>query len=193
MKKIVIATNNEGKLREIKEILNRYELMSLKEVQCEIEVEEDKETFEENAFKKAKEVFEKTNMPCIADDSGLCINVFEGWPGVNTARFLGKGATQKQKNDAILEKMSKFKGEERKAKVKCVIVYYYKKDKYITAKGEIEGRIAEESRGKNGFGFDEIFELNNNKTLAELTKEEKNMLSARKLALENLKKQLTNE
>ena len=142
-------------------------------------------------MKKAKEVFEKTNMPCIADDSGLCINVFEGWPGVNTARFLGEGATQKQKNDAILEKMSKFKGEERKAKVKCVIVYYYKKDKYLTAKGEIEGRIAEEPRGKNGFGFDEIFELNN-KTLAELTKKEKNMVSARKIALENLKKQLTN-
>ena len=191
MEKIVVATNNEGKLKEIKEILKEYELVSLKEIKCKIEVEEDKETFEGNALKKAKEVFEKTNMPCIADDSGLCINVFEGWPGVNTARFLGEGATQKQKNDAILEKMSKFKGEERKAKVKCVIVYYYKKDKYITAKGEIEGRIAEEPRGKNGFGFDEIFELNN-KTLAELTKKEKNMVSARKLALENLKKQLTN-
>ena len=191
MEKIVVATNNEGKLKEIKEILKEYELVSLKEIKCKIEVEEDKETFEGNALKKAKEVFEKTNMPCIADDSGLCINVFEGWPGVNTARFLGEGATQKQKNDAILEKMSKFKGEERKAKVKCVIVYYYKKNKYITAKGEIEGRIAEEPRGKNGFGFDEIFELNN-KTLAELTKKEKNMVSARKLALENLKKQLTN-
>ena len=191
MEKIVVATNNEGKLKEIKEILKEYELVSLKEIKCKIEVEEDKETFEGNALKKAKEVFEKTNMPCIADDSGLCINVFEGWPGVNTARFLGEGATQKQKNDAILEKMSKFKGEERRAKVKCVIVYYYKKDKYITAKGEIEGRIAEEPRGKNGFGFDEIFELNN-KTLAELTKKEKNMVSARKLALENLKKQLTN-
>lgn len=191
MEKIVVATNNEGKLKEIKEILKEYELVSLKEIKCKIEVEEDKETFEGNALKKAKEVFEKTNMPCIADDSGLCINVFEGWPGVNTARFLGEGATQKQKNDAILEKMSKFKGEERKAKVKCVIVYYYKKDKYITAKGEIEGRIAEEPRGKNGFGFDEIFELNN-KTLAELTKKGKNMVSARKLALENLKKQLTN-
>ena len=191
MEKIVVATNNEGKLKEIKEILKEYELVSLKEIKCKIEVEEDKETFEGNALKKAKEVFEKTNMPCIADDSGLCINVFEGWPGVNTARFLGEGATQKQKNDAILEKMSKFKGEERKAKVKCVIVYYYKKDKYLTAKGEIEGRIAEEPRGKNGFGFDEIFELNN-KTLAELTKKEKNMVSARKIALENLKKQLTN-
>ena len=191
MKKIVVATNNEGKLKEIKEILKEYEMVSIKKIKCKIEVEEDKETFEGNALKKAKEVFEKTNMPCIADDSGLCINVFEGWPGVNTARFLGEGATQKQKNDAILEKMSKFKGKERKAKVKCVIVYYYKKDKYITAKGEIEGRIAEEPRGKNGFGFDEIFELNN-KTLAELTKKEKNMVSARKLALENLKKQLTN-
>ena len=126
MKKIVVATNNEGKLKEIKEILKEYELVSLKEIKCEIEVNEDQGTFEGNAKKKAEEISLLTNMPCIADDSGLCIESLNDWPGVHTARFLGKDATDIQRNEAILEKMKKLKGEERKAKVKCAIAYYEK-------------------------------------------------------------------
>lgn len=98
MKKIVIATNNEGKLEEMKQILKNYELLSLKDINCEIEVDENQETFEGNARKKAKEIAKIINMPCIADDSGLCIEAFDGWPGIYTARFLGEKATDGQKN-----------------------------------------------------------------------------------------------
>lgn len=191
MKKIVIATNNVGKVKEIKEILNDYELLTLKDVGCDIEVEEDTDTFEGNSLKKAKEISETLNMPCIADDSGLCIDIFDGWPGVYTARFLGENATQEDRNNAILEKMKNLKESERIARVICVMTYF-ENGKVIVGKGEIKGRISKEPRGDNGFGFDTIFELDNGKTYAELTEEEKNSLSHRKLALENLKKQLTN-
>lgn len=191
MKKIVVATNNLGKLKEIKEIFKDYELLSLKDINCEIKIDEDQETFEGNSKKKAKEIAELTNMPCIADDSGLCIEAFDGWPGVYTARFLGEDATPRQRNEAILEKMKDLKDEERKAKVVCSIAYY-ENGQFIVARGEIYGKIAKEIRGKNGFGFDEIFELKNGKTYAELSEEKKNAISHRKIALENLKKQLTN-
>ncbi len=192
MKKIVVATNNPGKLKEIKDIIKNYELVSLKDINCKIEVEEDQETFEGNSKKKAKEIAEITNMPCIADDTGLCIEALNGWPGVHTARFLGEAATPEQRNEAILEKMKDLKGEERKAKVVSVMTYC-EKGQFIVAKGEIEGKIAEEARGKSGYGFDPIFELENGKTYAELSEEEKNKISHRKRALENLEKQLTNK
>lgn len=186
MKKIVVATNNQGKLKEIQQILNEYELLTLKDVNCNIEIEENQDTFEGNSLKKAKEISEITKMPCIADDSGLCIEIFEGWPGVYTARFLGENSTPEERNNAILEKMKNLDEDERKAKVKCVITYY-ENGKVIVGKGEIKGRITKEPRGDNGFGFDPIFELENGKTYAELTKEEKNAISHRRRALENLK------
>ena len=191
MKKIVIATNNKGKIREIKQILNNYELLTLNDINCSIEIEEDQETFEGNSLKKAKEISQKTNMPCIADDSGLCIDAFDGWPGVYTARFLGENASQEERNNAILEKMKKLKNNERTARVRCVMTYY-EKGKIIVGKGEIEGKIAKKPRGNNGFGFDPIFELEDGRTYAQLEENEKNSISHRKKALENLKKQLTN-
>lgn len=192
MKKVVIATNNQGKLKELKEILAEYELLTLKDVNCKIEVEEDQETFEGNSKKKAKEISKVTGKPAIADDSGLCIEAFQGWPGVYTARFLGEKASQEERNQAILEKMKNLKGKQRKAKVVCVITYC-ENGKCILAKGEIEGKIAIEPRGENGFGFDSIFELDNGKTYAQLSEREKNTMSHRKRAIENLKKQLTSQ
>ncbi len=192
MKKILVATNNSGKIKEIQEILKGYQLVTLKDINCKIEVKEDQETFEGNAKKKAKEIAELTNMPCIADDSGLCIEAFDGWPGVYTARFLGKEATPTERNEAILEKMKNLKQEQRKAKVVCVVVYY-EDGKFVVARGEVSGKIAEQPKGKNGFGFDPIFELENGRTYAELSQKEKNEMSHRKRALENLEKQLTNK
>lgn len=191
MKKIVIATNNKGKVEEIKQILEDYDLLTLKDINCNIEVEEDADTFEGNSLKKAKEVYEKTGIPCIADDTGLCIDAFNGWPGVYTARFLGENATQEERNNAILEKMKNLKGNKRTARVKCIMTYY-DSGIFIVGKGEIKGKISSETRGNNGFGFDPIFELEDGRTYAELTAEEKNLVSHRKMALENLKKQLTN-
>ena len=192
MKKILVATNNEGKLKEIKEILKEYEIISLKDIGYEIKIEEDGKTFEENSKKKAREISKITNMPCIADDSGLCIKIFEDWPGVYTARFLGENTTPKQRNEAILKRMRNLKGENRQAKVKCVVTYC-ENNKFLVGKAEIKGKIAKEPRGENGFGFDPIFELENGKTYAELSEKEKNNISHRKMALENLKKQLTNK
>ena len=191
MKKVIVATNNEGKLKEIKDILKDYQLLSLKDVNCKVEVEEDKDTFEGNSLKKAQEISEILHMPCIADDSGLCIDIYDGWPGVHTARFLGENATAKERNQYILEKMKNLKGIDRKARVKCCITYY-ENGNYVVGKGEILGRIAEEPRGDNGFGFDEIFELEDGRTYAELSKEEKNQMSHRKLALQDLLAKLEN-
>ena len=109
MKKILVATHNPGKLKEIQDILKDYQLITLKDINCKIEVNEDQETFEGNAKKKAKEIGDLTNMPCIADDSGLCIEAFKNWPGVHTARFLGEKATPTERNEAILEKMKNLK------------------------------------------------------------------------------------
>lgn len=187
MKKVVIATNNTGKIKEIKEILKDYEILTLKDMNSEIEVEEDRDTFEGNAMKKAKEIANVLKMPVIADDSGLCIDILKGWPGVHTARFLGENATQEQRNNAILEKMKK--EQKRTARVICCMAYY-EDGNFILGKGEVEGKIATKKRGKNGFGFDEIFELPNGKTFAELTLDEKNQISHRKLALQDLKENL---
>lgn len=189
MKKIVVATNNKGKLEEIKEILTEYELLSLEEVGIKINVKEDENTFRGNALKKAKEVFKVTNIPCLADDSGLCINIFNNWPGVETARFLGDKASQEDRNKYILEKMKDKSGEERNAKVVCDITYV-DNDNTIVVEGIIDGKISKEERGSNGFGFDSIFELEDGRTLAELSKKEKNDVSSRRIALEKLKNQL---
>ena len=187
MKKVVIATNNPGKIKEIKVILKDYEILTIKNINCKIEVKENQDTFEGNAMKKAKEIAEALKMPAIADDSGLCIDILKGWPGVHTARFLGENATQEQRNNAILEKMKE--KPERTARVRCCMAYY-EEGNFILGKGEVEGKIAIQKRGKNGFGFDEIIELPNGKTFAELTLDEKNQISHRKLALQDLKENL---
>ena len=191
MKKIIVATNNLGKLKEIRAILDNYEVISLKDLNLNIDIVEDGKTFEENALKKAREVFKITNMPSIADDSGLCIDSLKGFPGINTARFLGDNATDDDRNNYILEKMKDKNDNERIAKVICSIAYVDNKNEYIV-EGVIKGRIAYKKRGNNGFGFDPIFELENGKTLAELKSYEKNNVSSRKIALEKLKNLLEN-
>ena len=186
MKKIIVATNNLGKLKEIRAILDNYEVISLKDLNLNIDIVEDGKTFKENALKKAREVFKITKIPAIADDSGLCINVLEGFPGINTARFLGNNASDNDRNNYILEKLKDKKESERKAEVVCDIAYVDEKNEYVV-EGVIKGKITYEKRGNNGFGFDPIFELDNGKTLAELKDYEKNNVSSRKIALEKLK------
>ena len=186
MKKIIVATNNLGKLKEIRAILDNYEVISLKDLNLSVDIVEDGKTFKENALKKAREVFKITKIPAIADDSGLCINALEGFPGINTARFLGNNASDNDRNNYILEKLKDKKESERKAEVVCDIAYVDEKNEYVV-EGVIKGKIAYRKRGNNGFGFDPIFELDNGKTLAELEEYEKNNVSSRKIALEKLK------
>lgn len=187
MKEILIATNNYGKVKEIEEILSEYKFLTLKDLGLKIEVEENGKTFEENSLKKAKEISLKTGMPCIADDSGLCIDALDGFPGVYTSRYIGGEETRRQKNLELIEKLKD--KENKAARFVCVVTFYYKGKKEV-GKGEIIGKIAESARGENGFGFDEIFELENGKTLAELSLDEKNKISSRKIAIEDLKKKL---
>lgn len=185
---MIVASNNKGKLREIKEIFSDIELKSLKEANIEIEVEEDQDSFYGNALKKAKEIYELTSEATMSDDSGLCVNSLNDWPGVLTHRFLGENKTDRERNLAIIEKCTDLK--DRRAKVVCNIVYY-DNGKIIVGEGILNGFITTKPRGENGFGFDEIFELDNGKTLAELRPEEKNKVSARYLALIDLKNKLS--
>lgn len=191
--KILIATKNEGKLKEIKQILNGYEILSLKEIKCEIEIEENGKTFEENACKKAEAIYKKTKIPTIADDSGIEIEELNGWPGVITARFLGKEKSgneyARERNEYILEKMKNLPKEKRKVKhITCIA--YCDENGIKVVRGEQTGYIATSPKGENGFGFDEIFELENGKTMAQISKEEKNQISSRKRALEKIIKSI---
>ncbi len=184
---MIVATNNKGKLEEIKKILSEYKIYSLKEKGINVDVIEDQDTFLGNAKKKAMKIYEISHEEIIADDSGLCINALNGYPGVMTHRFLGKDATDRMRNEYLINEINKH--TDRSAEVICNLVYYNGSD-IIIGEGILKGFIAKECRGLNGFGFDEIFELPNGLTLAELTPEEKNKISARALAIEDLKKKL---
>ncbi len=186
---MILATNNIGKLREIKKILEDFDIVSLKEAGIDHEVEEDQDSFYGNASKKAYEIYEISKIPTIADDSGLCVDAFNGWPGVYTARFLGEDSTREERNQAILNRFIDSKVQDRTARVMCYLVYYDGKTEVVGI-GELVGKIALKSRGEGGFGFDNIFELENGKTLAELSPEEKNKVSARYLATLDLKEKL---
>jgi len=186
MEEIIVATNNKWKIKEIKEILKEYNLKTLEEVGIDIEVVEDADTFEGNAKKKAKEISDFLNKPCLADDSGLCIDYLNRWPGVYTGRIIGKN---KENLNLILEKLEGISKEKRIARAICYMVYY-NKGEFIIGKGELIGKIAFTRRGENGFGFDEVFELEDGRTLAELSKEEKNKISARYLAIMDLKEKM---
>lgn len=188
MEEIVIASGNKGKIKEAAEILKEYKIVSMKELGIDVDVVEDKETFEGNAIKKAEEIAKALNGKlCIADDSGIEIEYLDGFPGVRTKRWLD--GTDRERNLAIIEKLKGVPKEKRRIKFTTAIAIS-NGNKTICELGIIEGYVAEELRGDNGFGFDEIFELENGKTLAELSDEEKNEISARKIALEKIRKKL---
>lgn len=184
---MIVATNNKGKLEEIRKILNDYKIYSLKDKNINVDVEEDQDTFVGNAKKKAIEIYNITHEETISDDSGLCINCMNGFPGVMTHRFLGDDATDKMRNEYLINEVNKY--DDRSAQVVCNIVYY-DGENVIVGEGILNGFIAKECRGSNGFGFDEIFELPNGLTLAEISSEEKNEISARSLALKDLKEKI---
>ncbi len=181
---MIFASNNKDKLKEVRAIFKDVDIMALSDMNLEVDVEEDQKTFFENALKKAKEIYEVCKEPVIADDSGLSIDALGGWPGVITNRFLD--ANWDYKNDYIIRKVSDY--EDKSCEVICNIVYYDGEDS-VVGKGVIKGHIVS-PRGENGFGFDPIVELDNGKTLAELTSNEKNKCSARYLAIQDLYRKL---
>lgn len=188
MTRLIIATRNMGKVKEIKELLrNRpYEILSLKEAGIDDDVEEDGLSFEENALKKAEAIFNKTGGMVIADDSGLEVDFLNKAPGIYTARFLGEGATDQQRYEGILKLMDGVPEDYRSARFVCAASFVSGR-KSLTVRGTLEGKIALKASGGNGFGYDPIFLVSEyGKTLAELDFEIKNRLSHRGKAFREL-------
>lgn len=180
---IVAATGNEHKLKEIREILKGYRVISAKEAGFFGEVEETGTTFLENAFLKARAVVESTGRAALADDSGLTVDALGGAPGIYSARYSGGGSAENRK---LLLKNMKGKGE-RGASFVCAVALVFPDGREYSAIGRTYGTITEEERGENGFGYDSLFFSDDlKKTFAEASDEEKNSVSHRGRALQGL-------
>lgn len=194
MKKLIIASNNAHKVKEIKAILEEFpiEVISLREAGIDIDVVEDGSTFMENAFKKASEIFTVgKDAMVLSDDSGLMVDALNGAPGVFSARFAGEHGNDKKNNEKLLKLLDGKPMEERKAHFVSAIVLILSEDKIIKVQGEVEGFIKDAPSGNSGFGYDPLFYYPEfNKTFGELTEEEKNSISHRARALEKLKEEL---
>ncbi len=193
MKKLIFATGNEGKMKEIRMILGDldYEILSMKEAGIDVDIVEDGTTFEENAVIKATEISKIANCVVLADDSGLEVDAMDKMPGVYSARYLGEDTPYSVKNQTIIDNLAGLPDEDRTARFVCVIAAAFPDGRVITKRGTIEGIIGYEERGENGFGYDPIFYVPEyGKTTAELSPEEKNKISHRGKALEMIKKEL---
>ncbi len=190
MKRIIFATSNEGKMREIRELLKDLdiELLSLKEAGLNPDIEENGTTFEENAIIKAKLIMEMTGEIVLADDSGIEVDYLDKAPGVYSARFLGEDTSYDIKNKYIIDKLAAASGEERSARFVCVIACAMPDGEILTCRATIEGIIANEIVGDKGFGYDPIFYVPEYKcTTAEMSMELKNEISHRGKALKEMK------
>lgn len=186
MEKLLIATGNAGKLREMKEILGDYfQVLGLNEYGVKSLAEETGSTFEENAYIKARDIFKRTGENVLADDSGLCVESLNGEPGIYSARYAGENATQAQKNELLLSRLARC--DNRRAKFVCSVVLIRKDGRAFTATGETGGKILQKECGNGGFGYDPLFYSDDlQKSFGEASEEEKNAVSHRSRALRNL-------
>lgn len=194
--KIIFATGNQDKMKEIREIMSDIgdRIFSLKEAGIEADIEENGATFEENAIIKAKAVCRLTGQIVLADDSGLEVDYMDKAPGVYSARYLGEDTPYSIKNETIIKNLENAKGDERSARFVCVIAAAFPDGRIITARGVIEGLIAYEEKGDNGFGYDPIFYVPEyNMTTAQMDSEQKNKISHRGKALRLMKEKLKYE
>ncbi|MDX1699142.1 MAG: RdgB/HAM1 family non-canonical purine NTP pyrophosphatase [Melioribacteraceae bacterium] len=185
--KVVFATNNAGKLREVRSIFEDldFEIISLKEMSFYEEIKETGSSFEENAFIKADRIFDEFEIPVIADDSGLMVDQLGGEPGVYSARYAGENVSYDDNNKKLLMELSAHSSPHI-AKFLCCAVFVDLKNR-ISVTGELEGEILYELKGSNGFGYDPVFQpLGFNKTLAEMSLSEKNRISHRAKAFNKL-------
>ena len=193
IEKMIFATGNEGKMREVRMILGDLgaEILSLKEAGIQAEAEENGTTFEENAVIKAKEIMEKTGALVLADDSGLEVDALNGEPGIYSARYMGHETSYHIKNKNLIERLEGKTGEERSARFVGAIAACFPDGRVLTTRGTMEGQIGYEEKGENGFGYDPIFYLPEYQCYSgELPLEEKNKLSHRGKALRLMKEQL---
>ncbi|MCI8505496.1 MAG: RdgB/HAM1 family non-canonical purine NTP pyrophosphatase [Lachnospiraceae bacterium] len=204
-KRIVFATSNEGKMKEVRMILADLgmEILSMKQAGLQADIVEDGTTFEENARIKALAIQklcrqqalsdenESGETIVLADDSGLEVDFLGGAPGIYSARYMGEETSYEVKNRAIIDKLSEAEGEERSARFVCAIAAALPDGEVLTARGTIEGQIGYEAAGEGGFGYDPIFYLpKRGLTTAQLLPEEKNEISHRGKALGAMKELL---
>lgn len=194
--KIVFATSNEGKMREIRELLKDLgmEILSMKEAGVRIDIEEDGDTFEANALIKARAVWEQTGGIVLADDSGLEVDALNKEPGVYSARYMGEKTSYEIKNWNLIHRLNGVADEKRSARFVCVIAAVLPDGRTLSVRDTMEGRIAYEPAGDEGFGYDPILFLPGlGKTSAEISMEAKNKISHRGKALRAMKACLEKE
>lgn len=191
--KLVVATNNPHKLVEFRRILEPigFQVLSQKEAGVQVNPEENGETFADNARIKALAVYEACGLPCVADDSGLCIDALDGRPGVHSARYLGEDTPQEQKNAGILKEMANVPKEKRGAQFVSAICCVLTRDELVETAGICSGEIGEKPLGEGGFGYDPIFMVNG-KSYSQLSGGEKDAISHRGKALRQLHDRLKN-
>lgn len=188
---IIFATNNAGKLKEVTNIFKgtEFEIISLRDIGFTDEIEETGSTFEENAYIKADTIFNKYNVPVIADDSGLEVDQLDSRPGVYSARYAGENATFEDNNKKMLHELIN-QPQPHLAQFLCCAVFV-DGNRRISVTGELKGEILRELTGENGFGFDPIFSPEGfEKSLAEMSLEEKNKISHRAKAFNNLREKI---
>lgn len=195
--KVVIASNNANKLREMKAILSPlgWEILSQKEAGVHVEPEENGTTFEENSLIKARAVMEETGLPAIADDSGVAVDALGGEPGVYSARYGGDACgDDKARNRLLIKNMDAVPEGKRTGRFVSVITMASPDGSVVSARGELPGEILREEQGNGGFGYDPLFYIpGEGCTMAELTAERKNEISHRAVALRKFVKQLLGE
>ena len=195
MKKVILASANKNKCKELNILLNNYMTLIPQSDLSINSVEETGLSFVENALIKARSASIKTNNPALADDSGLIVHSLMGSPGIYSSRYAGKVATDNDNNNLLLKNLLNCKPEQRKASFICVLVYirHHKDPLPIIALGKVDGEILTKSVGNNGFGYDSIFYIPSiKKSFAELSEAEKNNISHRQMAIKNLKIALNN-
>ena len=194
--KIIFATGNQDKMKEIREILKDtdIEVISLKDAGIDVDVVEDGSTFEENAIIKAETIMKMTGEVVLSDDSGLEIDYLNKEPGIYSARYMGEDTSYRIKNAKLIERLEGVVDEERTARFVCAVAAAFPDGRIITTRGMMEGVIGYEERGGNGFGYDPIFYLSEyQKSSAELDPAVKNSISHRGKALRAMKKHLKGE
>ena len=187
MKEIIFASHNQGKIKEIRQILTPFGIKVLSSDDMELpDIDETGSTFEENAALKALGIAKLKNVPCLADDSGLCVDCLNGRPGVYSARYAPNRDFQKA-IQMLLSEMLETHSANRNAHFSCVLALGYPDGTYLAFNGQVDGIIAEQPRGANGFGFDPVFvPCCYNQSFAELDADVKNKISHRGKALEKL-------
>ncbi len=196
MKRLIFATGNKDKMKEIREILGDLpvEILSMKEAGIQADIEENGKSFEENALIKARAVCRLAGEMVLADDSGLEIDYLNGEPGIYSARYMGEDTSYKIKNQNLIDRLAGVPDEERTARFVCAIAAAFPDGREYVVRGTIEGMIGYEERGENGFGYDPIFYLpDRGVSTAELSREEKNSISHRGNALKKMKELLEKE